>query len=86
MNEGAVRRGQPKAERCLLATPSLSDPSTGHATPISGEALKKKKNSPYLSQAIPGQLAESSLDRQGWGNWRKAFTSERPLIFLPFSF
>lgn len=41
MNEGAVWRGQPKAVRCLPATPSLSDPFTGHAKPISGEAFKR---------------------------------------------
>ncbi len=67
MNEGAVPRGQPKVESCLLATPSLSDPSTGHAKPISRKAFKI---SPYLSQAIPGQLADRSLiGKEEEGNW-----------------
>lgn len=50
MNERAVRRGQPKAARCLRATPSLSDPFKGHAKPISREAFKKKK----IPLPVPG--------------------------------
>lgn len=70
MNEGAVRRGQPKAARCLFATPSLSDLSTGHAKPITREAFKK---SPYLSQASPGQLADPSPPWAGVTGGRPSF-------------
>lgn len=64
MNEGAVRRGQPKAVRCLLATPSLSDPSTGHAEPISREVFKK------ITLPVPGDPRSVSgplPERQGPG-------------------
>lgn len=49
-------------------------------------AERSLKKSPYLSQAIPGQLADPSLKGRGWGNRRKALISEGPLIFLSFSF
>lgn len=49
-------------------------------------AERSLKKSPYLSQAIPGQLADPSLKGRGRGNRRKALISEGPLIFLSFSF
>lgn len=66
----------------LFAIPSLSDQSSGNSKPISWEANKKKL--PVLSNF--GCLVEPSLIGSIGATGGKCSFSEKPLIFLLFSF